>query len=82
MLPSRKNVYMSHIKPQFKLGNTVEVLKSAVESDYGIPMAEQELFLEDRLMMNPLSLLDFPEAKGVDELYVRVEGPMPACAKK
>jgi hypothetical protein len=40
------------------------------------------MFLDDRPMMNPLSLLDFPEAKGVDELYVRVEGPMPPSAKK
>mmetsp|Transcript_6229 Transcript_6229/g.9392 ORF Transcript_6229/g.9392 Transcript_6229/m.9392 type:complete len:149 (-) Transcript_6229:210-656(-) len=66
----------------FKLGNTVEVLKSVVESDYGIPMTEQTMFLEDQPMMNPLSLLDFPDAKGVDEVYIRVEGPMPSSARK
>lgn len=42
----------------------------------------QDMFLEDRVMMNPLSLLDFSEAKGQDEIYVRVDGPMPAESKK
>jgi hypothetical protein len=102
------------------LGNTVEVLKSFVESDYGIPMSKQvcdlgliffssihfwlgqhhsfvylfwlylfhrinrtqRLFLDDQPMMDPLSLLDYPEAKGADELFVRVEGPMPSSSKK
>ena len=45
-------------------GQTVEVLKSYVESEYGIPMSQQFLFLENLLMMDPLSLLDFAEAKG------------------
>ena len=40
------------------------------------------MFLEDRVMMNPLSLLDFSEAKGQDEIYIRVDGPMPAESKK
>ena len=42
----------------------MEVLKSYVESEYGIPMSQQFLFLENLLMMDPLSLLDFAEAKG------------------
>lgn len=51
---------------QFKLGQTVEVLKSFVESEYGIPMAEQKLFLNGsgQAMLSPLSLLDFAEIKG------------------
>jgi hypothetical protein len=49
---------------KFKLGQTVELLKSFVESEYGIPMEEQRLYIEDKLMLNPLSLLDYPEAKG------------------
>lgn len=49
----------------FKLGQTVEVLKSYIESEYGIPMQEQALFLEDKKMLDPFSLLDYPEAKGV-----------------
>ena len=44
----------------------MEVLKSYVESEYGIPMGLQHLFLENLLMMDPLSLLDFAEAKGKD----------------
>jgi hypothetical protein len=48
----------------FKLGQTVEVLKSYVESEFGIPMMEQTLYLDDKVMLNPFSLLDFPEVKG------------------
>lgn len=51
----------------FKLGQTVEVLKSFVESEYGIPMSDQSLFLEDfegKRLDNPFSLLDYPEFKG------------------
>lgn len=50
-------------------GQTVEVLKSYVESEYGIPMSQQFLFLENLLMMDPLSLLDFAEAKGATYCY-------------
>mmetsp|Transcript_10918 Transcript_10918/g.17783 ORF Transcript_10918/g.17783 Transcript_10918/m.17783 type:complete len:168 (-) Transcript_10918:3620-4123(-) len=46
---------------EFKLGQTVEFLKSYVEEEYGIPMQEQELYYADeqRLMLNPMSLLDY-----------------------
>ena len=60
----------------FKLGQTVEVLKSFVESEYGIPMESQTLYIDDKPMMNPLSLLDFRECKAAEEIYVRVDGPM------
>ena len=60
----------------FKLGQTVEVLKSFVESEYGIPMEHQTMYLNDSAMMNPLSLLDFAEAKGAEEIFIRVDGPM------
>jgi hypothetical protein len=67
----------------FKLGQTVEVLKSFVESEFGIPMLDQHLYIGgDKIMHNPFSLLDFPEAKGVEEIYVRVAGHLPAEAKK
>lgn len=49
---------------RFKLGHTVEYLKSYIESEYGIPMMDQQLFLDDKIMHGPFSLLDFPEAKG------------------
>jgi hypothetical protein len=48
----------------FKLGHTVEFLKSYVESEYGIPMTEQTLFLDDKVLFDPYSLLDYPEVKG------------------
>mmetsp|Transcript_14376 Transcript_14376/g.13000 ORF Transcript_14376/g.13000 Transcript_14376/m.13000 type:complete len:166 (-) Transcript_14376:40-537(-) len=66
----------------FKLGQTVEVLKSFVENEYGIPMSKQVLFFDEKIMMDPLSLLDYPEAKGETEIYVRVEGPLPNESKK
>jgi hypothetical protein len=67
---------------EFKLGNTIEVLKSFVEMDYGIPMMEQTMFMGDQLLMDPMSLLDYPEAKSCDELFVRVEGVLPSGSKK
>lgn len=66
----------------FKLGHTIELLKSFVECEYGIPMADQDMFMDEKLLMNPLSLLDYPEAKGMDEIFIRVEGPLPADCKK
>jgi hypothetical protein len=66
----------------FKLGQTVEVLKSFVESEYGIPMPLQTLFLDGKLMLDPLSLLDYPEAKGMDEVCIRVDGPITNEFKK
>lgn len=58
----------------FQLGQTVEVLKSFVESEYGIPMAEQKLYLEDsnKLMADPFSLLDYPEIKG-ESMHLRLK---------
>ena len=58
-------------------GQTVEVLKSYVESEYGIPMGLQTLFLENLLMMDPLSLLDFAEAKGVHIFWSCLLRPYP-----
>lgn len=48
----------------FKYGHTIELLKSFVEGEYGIPMSEQCLYLDDRKLDNPFSLLDYPEVKG------------------
>jgi hypothetical protein len=66
----------------FKLGQTVEVLKSHIESEYGIPMQSQQLFLDDKRLMDPMSLLDYPQAKGVEEILVRVQGPLSSEFKK
>eukprot|EP01031_Cornospumella_fuschlensis_P041378 gene41377-50494_t len=68
----------------FKLGQSVEVLKSYVESEYGIPMTTQRMFLNssDKQMLNPLSLLDYSEVKGCEEVFVRVEGELPKGSRK
>jgi hypothetical protein len=66
----------------FKLGHTVEFLKSFIECEYGIPMADQSLFIDNKPMYDPFSLLDYPEAKGTDELYVKVEGNIPTTSRK
>jgi hypothetical protein len=58
---------------RFKLGQTVEVLKSFVESEYGIPMQEQELYLDDKLLLNPFSLLDYPGNGASIQLCLLVE---------
>jgi hypothetical protein len=55
---------LSQGESKFKFGQTVEVLKSYVESEFGIPMQTQVLKFKGKTMMDPLSLLDFPEAKG------------------
>lgn len=60
----------------FKLGQTVEVLKSFVECEYGIPMQFQIMYIDEKPMMNPLSLLDFEETRDAKEIFIRVEGPM------
>lgn len=49
----------------FKMGHTVEVLKSHVEEEFEIPMAAQSLYLDDALMLDPLSLSDYPPLRGV-----------------
>ena len=54
----------SQSESHFRLGQTVEYVKSYIESEYGIPMQEQILIYEGRPMIDPLSLLDFPGAKG------------------
>ena len=66
----------------FKLGQTVEVLKSHIESEYGIPMQNQLLYLDDTRLLDPLSLLDYPQAKGVEEILIRVQGPLSCEFKK
>eukprot|EP00611_Tribonema_gayanum_P014818 TRINITY_DN26311_c0_g1_i1.p1 TRINITY_DN26311_c0_g1~~TRINITY_DN26311_c0_g1_i1.p1 ORF type:complete len:162 (+),score=38.10 TRINITY_DN26311_c0_g1_i1:77-562(+) len=67
---------------EFKLGQTVEVLKSYVESEFGIPMQRQELYLGTTAMMDPMTLLDYPDINERDGAYIIVEGEMGAEAKK
>jgi hypothetical protein len=66
----------------FKLGHSVDYLKSYVESEYGIPMVEQVMYLDDKVMLDPLSLLDYESKGGQDEMFIRVEGDLPSDSKK
>ncbi len=64
----------------FKLGHTVEVLKSFIESEYGIPMMEQTLYLDmehadGKRLDNPFSLLDYPDIKGRQKLLLEYFDP-------
>ena len=66
----------------FQMGQTVEVLKSHVENEFSIPMATQQLFIGETLLLDPLSLLDYPQINPSEDTYVRVEGEMADDAKK
>lgn len=58
------------------------VLKGFVESEIGIPMSRQELYLDSKLMMDPTSLLDYPQVDGAREFFISVEGDMIEEGKK
>ena len=69
----------SQIEGEFQMGQTIEVLKSYVSVDIGIPMQEQSLYLEDGTgpLMDPMSIMDYPQIdprKG--EVFIRVDGIM------
>lgn len=66
----------------FKIGQTVQVLKSFVEDEYDIPMAAQKLYLGDQLMLDPLTLGDYPTIRPSRSVIVRVDGDLPPSAGK
>ncbi|GMI35135.1 hypothetical protein TrCOL_g4738 [Triparma columacea] len=68
----------STVEEEFRMGQSVEVLKSFLASELGIPMETQSLYLNDTLMFDPLSLMDFKDIdpSGSDDVYIRVEGDM------
>ncbi|CAM9207345.1 unnamed protein product [Ectocarpus sp. 13 AM-2016] len=72
----------SQADQEFQMGQTVEVLKSFVESEFGIPMSCQELYLGSVLMMDPMTLLDYPEVDGAGDVLIVVEGEMNEDTKK
>ena len=49
------------VAKEFKLGQTVEVLKAFLDAEHGLAMAEHELSLGDEgtTMIDPLSLSDY-----------------------
>ena len=73
------------IEHGFLVGQTVTVLKAYLQTEHGVPMAGQRLYLDGNLMFDPLSLNDFPGvAGGGGRIAVRVEteGAAPAESKK
>jgi len=59
---------------QFQLGQTIEVLKARIESDHSIPMASQRLYLGSTLLMDPMSIADYPALKSGDARVRVVDG--------
>jgi hypothetical protein len=75
----------SQLEESFQRGQTVEVLKSFVATNAGIPMEGQRLYVTGRdgaeqggrLLMDPMSMGDYKEfCDEGGEVYVRVEGDM------
>jgi len=64
----------------FKRGHTVALLKSFLEEEYEIPAAEQRLFLNGKIMLDPFCLCDFTTKHNC--IVVTVEGLLPASAAK
>mmetsp|Transcript_7474 Transcript_7474/g.9957 ORF Transcript_7474/g.9957 Transcript_7474/m.9957 type:complete len:159 (-) Transcript_7474:82-558(-) len=67
---------------EFKLGQTVELLKSFVEGEFDIPMTSQKLLLNGTQMMDPLCLLDYPDIDPSGEVFITVEGELGEESKK
>lgn len=53
----------SQVEQDFQLGQTVEVLKSFLFVEYGIPMMGMELYLDCGVgpLLDPMSLSDYPQ---------------------
>lgn len=53
----------SQVEQDFQLGQTVEVLKSFLFVEYGIPMMGLELYLDCGVgpLLDPMSLSDYPQ---------------------
>eukprot|EP01010_Urceolus_cornutus_P001574 NODE_2124_length_634_cov_263.776068_g1670_i0.p1 GENE.NODE_2124_length_634_cov_263.776068_g1670_i0~~NODE_2124_length_634_cov_263.776068_g1670_i0.p1 ORF type:complete len:135 (+),score=25.82 NODE_2124_length_634_cov_263.776068_g1670_i0:67-471(+) len=64
-----------HKHDEFRMGHTVEWLKQAVEDKYGLPYLEQKLLLNDKVMIDPLSLSDIADLKTDAENQVIVKMP-------
>eukprot|EP00993_Chasmostoma_nieuportense_P006331 NODE_6958_length_482_cov_101.540845_g6792_i0.p1 GENE.NODE_6958_length_482_cov_101.540845_g6792_i0~~NODE_6958_length_482_cov_101.540845_g6792_i0.p1 ORF type:complete len:132 (+),score=34.69 NODE_6958_length_482_cov_101.540845_g6792_i0:54-449(+) len=62
-----------HRHEEFRMGHTVEWLKQAVEDKHNIPYHSQQLFFNDKLMIDPLSLSDIPNLKTGEANHVLVK---------
>ena len=76
----------SSVESEFSIGQSVEVLKSYIATECGIPILDQQLYLEadgaSLLLLDPMSLSDYPLINIETENLVRVEGEMEMGAKK
>jgi hypothetical protein len=61
------------------MGHTVEVLKSFVALECGMPIHTQRMYLEESNvgpLIDPMSLGDYPQINPNEEVLIRVEGEM------
>ena len=63
---------------QFQVGQTIELLKSYVEAEFGISMTRQTLLLEKQVLLDPMTLLDYNISSKDEEVFITVEGEMDA----
>ena len=59
----------------FSMGQTIQMLKAHVETEYGIPMSVTQLSLEGKILIDPLSLNDFQEIDPSQILVLDVQVP-------
>lgn len=46
---------------KFNMGQSIGFLKATIESEYGIKIPTQALMLNDKVLIDPMSLADYPE---------------------
>eukprot|EP00002_Diphylleia_rotans_P026965 TRINITY_DN539_c0_g1_i1.p1 TRINITY_DN539_c0_g1~~TRINITY_DN539_c0_g1_i1.p1 ORF type:complete len:106 (+),score=27.48 TRINITY_DN539_c0_g1_i1:66-383(+) len=56
----------------FQSGQTVEFLKAWVERHHEIPYSIQKLYLNGKMMADPLTLSDFPDLAGKNSTEIEV----------
>ena len=63
------------------LGHTVEVLKAFLSSECDMDF-QSKLFIDDKLLLDPMQLADYIDSDSKDDIYVRVEGEMEDVGRK
>jgi len=72
----------SQIDEPFKVGQSVEYLKSFLAIECGIAMQTCVLYFDEKVMIDPLSLVDFKGIEAGMEVDIRVEGEMEEDMRK
>ncbi|KAL0485561.1 BRCA2 [Acrasis kona] len=60
-------------KHQVNLGRPIEWLKVLVEREHGIPFDNQDMYINDKSVPNPMSLSDIPSVSGTGETVIVVK---------